>query len=133
MNRKLFYFILGIPTVVLIILVFIAPAFLAWRPAINYSEAHVLYTDHSTVPLDASSSRQPGCETDTALHEPPCNPYLANSSWSISHYGSYAQGSSALPGPTADQSFLVDHLDLANVAITYAFSSPYSDGGVAAW
>ena len=128
MNRK-FISVLLIPIVILIILVFVAPALLIWRPATNYSDAQVLYTDNSTT----DTSRLSVCETSTASHEPPCNPYLADSSWGISHYGSYAQGSSALSGPTADQSFLVDHLDLANVAITYVFSSPYSDGGVAAW
>jgi len=133
MNRKHVSLILGIPIVVVITIIFIVPAILVWKPATNYSAAEVLYADDSTEHPDANASSQPTCETSNAPHEPPCNPYLARSSWGISHYGSYAQGSSALPGPTANQSFLIDHLDLANVAITYAFSSPYPDGGVAAW
>jgi hypothetical protein len=33
-------------------------------------------------------------------HEPPVNPYLADSPWPMSHRTPYAQGSSPLPGPT---------------------------------
>ena len=73
------------------------------------------------------------CETSTLPHEPPCNPSLARSQWAITHSSSYQQGSSSNPGPKAGQSFLAEHIDLPNVSITFSFSEPYNDGGIAVW
>jgi len=73
------------------------------------------------------------CETSTSPHEPPCNPSLAHSQWAITHSSSYQQGSSSNPGPKVGQSFLAEHIDLSNVSITFSFSEPYYDGGIAVW
>ncbi|MCP5101378.1 MAG: hypothetical protein GY943_38010, partial [Chloroflexi bacterium] len=73
------------------------------------------------------------CETLDTLHEPPCNPSLAQSAWAVTHRGSYAQGSSALPGPDVNQSYLAQHIDLGGIPVTFNFTAPYPDGGIVAW
>ncbi len=132
MKRKLLISFFALVGFLLLVPTVIFPLMLMWQRVPPISNAQLIRQDGSAynpeiihVPDD--------CETTTVSHQPPCNPSLARSGWSISHGGSYAQGSSALPGPTATDSFLVQHLDLANVAITYNFSSPYADGSVAVW
>ncbi|MCP4418535.1 MAG: hypothetical protein GY805_18100 [Chloroflexi bacterium] len=132
MKRKLLFIPLGIIGFLLLVLTLIFPAILMWQQAPPVSSAQVILQNESAhTPVLVSVPDD--CETTAVSNEPPCNSSLARSGWSISHGGSYAQGSTALPGPTSNDTFLVQHLDLANVAITYNFSSPYADGGVAVW
>ena len=59
---------------------------------------------------NSSSSTTPGyqpstdtsdlCTTPLAPDEPLCSTAFGDTTWPASHRGSYAQGSSALPGPT---------------------------------
>ncbi|MCP4426657.1 MAG: hypothetical protein GY803_19360 [Chloroflexi bacterium] len=132
MKRKLLFIPLGIIGFLLLVLTLIFPTILMWQQAPPVSSAQVVRQNGSP-PTPELVSVPDDCETTAVANEPPCNPSLARSGWSISHGGSYAQGSTALPGPTANDTFLVQHLDLANVAITYNFSSPYADGGIAVW
>ncbi|WP_420630228.1 hypothetical protein [Candidatus Leptofilum sp.] len=132
MKRKYLLIPLGIIGFLLLVLTLIFPAILMWQQAPPLSSVQVIRQNGSVPTLELVSVPE-DCETTAVANEPPCNPSLARSGWSISHGGSYAQGSTALPGPTANDTFLVQHLDLANVAITYNFSSPYADGGVAVW
>ncbi len=132
MKRKIVSYLLLIVGFLLLLPSVIFPAILMWQRPILISNTQVIRQPGATFVPDLVTVPD-DCETTAVLHEPPCNPSLARSGWSISHGGSYAQGSSALPGPIANDSFLVQHLDLANAAITYNFSTPYADGGIAVW
>lgn len=67
-------------------------------------------------------------------HEPPCNPSLAQSAWSVAHRGTYQQDSTPLAGPRPGERVAVRHTRLApGVVPVIAFSEPYPDGGVVAW
>lgn len=60
-------------------------------------------------------------------HEPPANPYLADSPWPMSHRTPYAQGSSPLRGPiSADQLAPADYVGTSLTNITLAMSPRYS-------
>jgi hypothetical protein len=72
------------------------------------------------------------CKQPSGKHEPPCNPYLAQSPWSTSHRGSYAQGSSPYRGLESDK-VTTKHIDLPGVPIQIEFSERYDDGKRAAW
>lgn len=68
------------------------------------------------------------------LNEPPANPYLANSAWSMCHRNSYCQGSSPLPGLMEPPVGTEEDFLLGRVAtITANFSSPYPDGKRVIW
>ncbi|NQT73661.1 MAG: hypothetical protein HQ553_12970 [Chloroflexi bacterium] len=68
------------------------------------------------------------------LNEPPANPYLANSAWSMCHRNSYCQGSSPLPGLMEPPVDIEEDFLLGRVAtITANFSSPYPDGKRVIW
>lgn len=78
----------------------------------------------------------PACTTPAAPdgHEPPCNPFLADSPWAGNHRGSYAQASSPYPGPVGPASAVgVRHLALTAVPVIVSFSPPYPDGGPVLW
>lgn len=67
-------------------------------------------------------------------NEPPANPFLADSSWSMNHRNSYCQGSSPLPGLTqlpigAEEDFLLGRV----ATIMCNFSTPYPDGKRVIW
>ena len=85
----------------------------------------------------AQGASAPVCLTPVAPHEPPCNPHLADSGWGGSHRGSYASGSSPFPGPQPGDQVTRQHVrlpgSLTQVPIVIDFSSPYPDGGRAAW
>jgi len=82
-----------------------------------------------------AAAQEPPCLTYIASdgNEPPCNPALADSAWSASHRGSYAQASSPFPGPVAGAPITHAHTDLGAVPIVIDFSAPYADGGRVAW
>ncbi len=73
------------------------------------------------------------CTKPVAAHEPPCNPALPDSPWSVSHRGSYAQASSAWAGPVADDEVEPRHVVVPGVPIQLQFTEPYDDGGIAVW
>lgn len=83
----------------------------------------------------AASAQEGHCLTPVAPdgHEPPCNPALADSAWSSSHRGSYAQASTPYPGPAPGQRTRYEHTSLLGVPIVLDFSAPYADGGRAVW
>ena len=59
-------------------------------------------------------------------HEPPVNPYLADSPWPMSHRTPYAQGSSPLPGPTNSTPLTQrDYVTTGLTNITLAASPAY--------
>jgi len=59
-------------------------------------------------------------------HEPPVNPYLADSPWPMSHRTPYAQGSSPLPGPiTSEPLTSRDYVTTGITNITLAASPVY--------
>lgn len=93
-----------------------------------------------TPPADATgpvvAGMAPGCSTPAAPdgHEPPCNPYLADSPWAGNHRGSYAQASSPFPGPVGPASSVdVRHLALTAVPVIVSFSPAYPDGKSVLW
>lgn len=68
--------------------------------------------------------------------EPPVNKFLADSSWPMTHGGTYNQDSSAAPGPTLDDlKHGVEFVQASTepVPITLAISSAYADGRRAVW
>ena len=73
-----------------------------------------------------------GCKQLRGGSEPPCNPHLAQSRWSTSHRGSYAQGSSPNRGLESGR-VSTQHIDLPGTPIQIQFSEAYPDGGRAAW
>jgi len=75
------------------------------------------------------------CVTPLAPNEPLCSTAFGDGTWPASHRGSYAQGSSALPGPTEAGRTSAAHVDLlgAGVPVVPTFSAPYEDGGRAIW
>ncbi|MCU1448771.1 MAG: Gamma-glutamyltranspeptidase [Acidimicrobiales bacterium] len=76
-----------------------------------------------------------GCvAADPDGHEPPCNPYMAPSLWSVTHRTSYDQSSSPLPGTTgpADQ-VNVAHKGALSIPIGLTFSPRYGDGKRVIW
>jgi len=75
------------------------------------------------------------CATPLAPNEPLCSTAFGDTVWAGSHRASYAQGSSALPGPTDSQTSKSEHLvfDGAGIPVIASFSAPYEDGGRAVW
>ncbi len=80
----------------------------------------------------AASAEAKQCKQPKGKHEPPCNPYLAESPWSVTHRGSYAQGSSPFRGVESNK-VSTEHLDLPGAPIAIQFSGRYGDGGRVAW
>ena len=72
------------------------------------------------------------CDTPATPDEPPCNPTLPDSPWGTSHRSSYAQASSAYPGPE-DTGAEARHASLPGVPVQLQFSDRYDDGGIAVW
>ncbi len=67
-------------------------------------------------------------------HEPPCNPFLGSSVWSSPHRGSYAQGSSPLPGPISAEGLEYRRTrGIFESPTIYSISEPYPDGGRTIW
>ncbi len=131
MKKFLKFTLLALLFSILFTVVFL-PSLYIWRPAVDFSVPQVI-RDGDAVPAPGLPIANSGCAPSENSHQPPCNRSLAGSVWSITHAGSYAQGSSPLPGPTGERQFLAQHIDLANAAITYNFTTPYADGGVAVW
>lgn len=75
------------------------------------------------------------CTTPLGPHEPLCSNGFADATWPGSHRGSYAQGSSVLPGPSVAEGARSEHLVLEGpgVPVVTSFSAPYEDGGRAVW
>lgn len=75
------------------------------------------------------------CTTPLAPNEPLCSTAFGDTVWAGSHRASYAQGSSALPGPADSQTSKSEHLVLegAGIPVIASFSAPYEDGGRAVW
>ena len=75
------------------------------------------------------------CNTPLAPNEPLCSTAFADALWPASHRGSYAQGSSALSGPTDSATTTSEHLVIpsAGIPVVASFSYPYEDGGRAIW
>lgn len=75
------------------------------------------------------------CTTPLAPNEPLCSTAFGDTVWSGSHGASYAQGSSALPGPTDSATTTSEHLISpgAGIPVILSFSAPYQDGGRAVW
>lgn len=75
------------------------------------------------------------CTTPLAPNEPLCSTAFGDTVWAGSHRASYAQGSSALPGPTDSQTSKSAHLLLPGpgIPVIISFSAPYEDGGRAVW
>jgi len=75
------------------------------------------------------------CETPLAPNEPLCSTAFSDALWPASHRGSYAQGSSAMAGPTDAATTTSEHLVLpsAGIPVVASFTSPYEDGGRAIW
>ena len=66
-------------------------------------------------------------------HEPPDNPFLADSAWPMSHRHPYNQGSSPFPGPTDSDQAAPEFLEGTPVPITLAISSRYLNGDRVTW
>ncbi len=75
------------------------------------------------------------CETPLGPNEPLCSNAFSDVLWPASHRSSYAQGSSAMAGPTDAATTSSEHLVLpsAGIPVVASFSSPYEDGGRAVW
>jgi len=75
------------------------------------------------------------CITPLAPEEPLCSTAFGDTTWPVSHRGSYAQGSSAFAGPTDAGVTTSAHIALptAGVPLFPSFSTPYGDGGRAIW
>ena len=75
------------------------------------------------------------CATPLAPSEPLCSTAFGDTVWAGSHRASYAQGSSALPGPTDATTTQSEHLVLPGpgIPVITSFSAPYEDGGRAVW
>ncbi len=75
------------------------------------------------------------CSMPLAPNEPLCSSAFSDALWPASHRGSYAQGSSALAGPTDSEATTSAHLDIpgAGIPVIASFSGPYEDGGRAIW
>jgi hypothetical protein len=75
------------------------------------------------------------CTTPLAPNEPLCSTAFGDTVWSGSHRASYAQGSSAFPGPSDSEATTSEHLVLPSpgVPVVVSFSAPYVDGGRALW
>jgi len=119
--------------VLVIILLMVGPLWILSLPVPYSDSTEVVISQDTPDRKPDSPLTSENCETSASPHEPPCNPSLARSEWAITHSGSYQQGSSSNPGPKAGQSFLAEHIDLPNVSITFSFSEPYQDGGIAVW
>jgi len=75
------------------------------------------------------------CTTPLAPNEPLCSTAFGDTAWSGSHRASYAQGSSALPGPSDSETTTSEHFALrgAGAPVVVSFSAPYEDGGRVVW
>jgi hypothetical protein len=76
-----------------------------------------------------------GCvAADPDGHEPPCNPYMAPSLWSVTHRTSYDQSSSPLPGTAGPADKVnVAHKGALSIPIGLTFSPRYPDGKRVIW
>lgn len=72
---------------------------------------------------------QPAPNTD----DRPRNPYLADSTWPMTHASPYNQASTNAPGPCRATEAIPSFLPGEAVPITVAISSPYPDGSRVAW
>ncbi len=85
----------------------------------------------TTAPPDiGADAARPSPDAD--LH-PPENPALADAPWPASHRSSYAQGSSARPGPESAEGVRATHRYLSGVPITLATGPADADGRAALW
>ncbi|MEW6079869.1 MAG: hypothetical protein AB1724_18830 [Thermodesulfobacteriota bacterium] len=67
-------------------------------------------------------------------HEPPRNPFVADSTWPMSHCHPYCQASSPYPGPeTSDLGTTTSYTMGMPGLITLAVSGKYPDGGRVVW
>ena len=84
-------------------------------------------------PPGANAQRR--CETPAAPdgHQPPCNPYIADSAYPTAHLNNYAQDSTLIRGPEPGDSVTVKNDLLPAVPIGAGFSPQYPDGKVAVW
>lgn len=73
------------------------------------------------------------CTTPLATYEPLCSGGFGDTDWPGSHRGSYAQGSSPLPGPDPRAEVVAEHIDIRGAPIIVSFTAPYEDGGRAIW
>jgi len=75
------------------------------------------------------------CTTPLAPNEPLCSTTFGDTVWAGSHRASYAQGSSALPGPSDSATTTSEHLvsESAGIPVVLSFSAPYDGGGRAIW
>jgi hypothetical protein len=86
------------------------------------------------IPVPAAA--EPTCLTPAAAdgHEPVCNPYLGSGVWSAPHRASYAQDSSAYPGPEPGDAIAYQHRPYGDdVPVILQVSGPYPDGKRALW
>jgi hypothetical protein len=92
-------------------------------------------SDPSVAPHDPVTDVSDVCQTPLAPNEPVCSEAFSDALWAASHRSSYAQGSSALAGPTESSTTLSEHIDIpgAGIPVVMSFSSPYEDGGRAIW
>jgi len=88
-----------------------------------------------TTPFIPATDVSDLCVTPLAPNEPLCSNAFSDGTWPASHRGSYAQGSSALAGPSDAADVVSEHIDLpeAGVPVVPTFSAPYEDGGRAIW
>lgn len=125
MNCSLKKFLITFFSILSILILVFIDILLLPPPAIEFAQR----------PETAVSQPQPQtlCKETQDNSSPPCNPALADSVWSISHGGSYAQGSSAFAGPISSADANAQHLDFGGMPITLNFTTPYADGGTAVW
>lgn len=80
----------------------------------------------------AATATAAKCSQPAAEHEPPCNPALPDSPWSVSHRNSYAQASSPYRGLESGD-VDVQHIDLPGTPVALQFSNKYKSGNRAVW
>ncbi len=89
----------------------------------------------SPAPYTVATEVSDLCRMPLTPNEPLCGTAFADGLWPASHRSSYAQGSSALAGPTDGSTTVSEHIDLpgAGIPVVTSFSRPYEDGGRAIW
>lgn len=112
-----------------------APALTGVAPAPAGPTAFVA-ADRAAPAAARSPRRANGCRPGQrqSRSEAPCNPHLAASPWAGNHRNSYAQASTAAPGPAGPAPLVdVDHDGFASAPVVLSFSPRYPDGGRVAW
>jgi hypothetical protein len=104
-----------------------APALAGVATALMFSALALM----PMLPVEAAHAGS-GCRQLSGPDEPPCNPALPDSPWSVSHRNSYAQASSPYPSLNSAR-VRTQQIPLPGTPIQIQFTNRYRNGDIVGW